>query len=436
MIEPARVIRLTESLMDVLLADWEAGYTWGLPSPLPGLMPGHLRPAEEVEPVLEELLATTGPEVVAELERWWRAVDHYHPLVAKEYGGCIAELMELLGEEDRKKQENLVLKDEIFQSWGLAVRLLEESQEQRFEDPHKATDLAQLAVLVAQLLDPDHYEPRWVADLEALCWAHVGNGRRILGEMRCAAEAFDAAGGLLRMGTGRGLPKARVESLEASLLTETGDLGRAEELLCQVVSFYGRAGQSHEEGRSRIKLSKVVYERGGAAEAVQILQRAVCGIDLSKEPQLSYIAKKNLAACLLELGEADEADKVMSGIEAPGSFILTLHGILLRAQIWEVQGRFEEAEKALNQLRQIYLQRGLGYDAALVSMDLASVYLKQGKSTKVKELAAEIYPLFMAQGVELEALAVLLVLRRAAEEDVVTLELVKGLSKVLKKIRK
>jgi tetratricopeptide (TPR) repeat protein len=420
--------------MDALLEGWDTAL-WEAPGPLPGHLPGRLRAADKIDHALSRALRAAKPEVVKELERWWLAVDHYSPLTAQEFGACGGELQALLAEPSRRDQERRVLKEPAFQSWGLAVRLLAESKARRFEDPHGATDLAQVAMRVAQVIDPHRYEPRWVADLEARCWAHVGNGLRILGEMRGAADAFGTANRLLAAGTGRGLPRARVSSLAASLLTETRNTDKAEELLRGVVRFYEQAELAHEEGRARLKLSKIVCERGDAAAALEILRAGVQKIDASREPQLSFVAQEGLAVNLLELGRADEADAVMSNLPAPTSVVLLLRGVWLRAQIHEAQGRFAEAETALIQVRQVYLKRELGYDAALVSLDLAAVYLQQGEPAKVKALAQEIYPLFMAQGVEREALAALLVFRRAAEEEALTVEFVKSLSKVLKRIR-
>jgi len=69
----------------------------------------------------------------------------------------------------------------------------------------------------------------------------------------------------------------------------------------------------------------------------------------------------------------------------------------------------------------------LRYDEALVSMELAGLYLEQGRTADVKELVLEMEPVFRDQGVHEEAQKALALFRRAVEMETVTLELVRRL---------
>lgn len=434
MVDRRRVIRLSNQLMDVLMEGWEASM-WEQPRPLPGLLPGQLRELAEMEPAMEAVLAATAPEVIEEMERWWREVDHYHPLVVQEHGGSHEELAQLLAVSDLGRQQQMVQDDSLFQFWGLAVRLLEESKRWRFKDAHRTTDLAMVAVTVAQLLEPDHYEPRWVADLEARCWAHVGNGRRILGELRSAGEAFTRAERLLGQGTGRTLPRVRVAALLASLLIEQRELGRARSVLETVVECYRELNLGREEGRALLQLAKVTYQQGDSQATILTLKAGARRLDADRDPELYFLTQKNLALSLVEAGRPKEAQTILVWLKPP-TLPLLLRGLWVKGKILESLDQLAAAGTIYRQLRQVYLKRELGLDAALVSLDLAVLYLKQGETAKVKELAREIYPLFMLQGVEREALAALLVFRRAAEEEVMTLDLATSLSKFLKRFQR
>jgi hypothetical protein len=68
---------------------------------------------------------------------------------------------------------------------------------------------------------------------------------------------------------------------------------------------------------------------------------------------------------------------------------------------------------------------GIGYDVALVSLDLAALYLDSGRTDEVRELAAESVPLFASRGVHRELMMAWSLFREAAERDAVTLGLVK-----------
>ncbi|HYG65308.1 MAG TPA: hypothetical protein VEL74_22190 [Thermoanaerobaculia bacterium] len=53
-----------------------------------------------------------------------------------------------------------------------------------------------------------------------------------------------------------------------------------------------------------------------------------------------------------------------------------------------------EAEAAFFEVRDLFLERGMGFDAALVTMELAAVYQRQGHGDFIPSLAAEAIPLF------------------------------------------
>jgi hypothetical protein len=79
--------------------------------------------------------------------------------------------------------------------------------------------------------------------------------------------------------------------------------------------------------------------------------------------------------------------------------------------------------------------RDNGYDAALVSLELALLYVDQGRTGEVKELARAMVPIFRAQDVHREALAALAVFLEAASREQVSRELVECLADYLRQAR-
>src|SRR5207253_2537894 len=61
--------------------------------------------------------------------------------------------------------------------------------------------------------------------------------------------------------------------------------------------------------------------------------------------------------------------------------------------------RIEEAEKAFLATRNGFILQGGGYDAAMVSMDLALLYAKQGWTTALQQLAGEMQYIFESEDV-------------------------------------
>ena len=81
--------------------------------------------------------------------------------------------------------------------------------------------------------------------------------------------------------------------------------------------------------------------------------------------------------------------------------------------------------------REGFIREGNGYDAAMASLDLALLYLKDGRTADVRRLAEEMATLFEAQDVHREALAAVVLFREAARREEVTAALVGEVRRVL-----
>jgi hypothetical protein len=95
-------------------------------------------------------------------------------------------------------------------------------------------------------------------------------------------------------------------------------------------------------------------------------------------------------------------------------------------------GRSEAAEAALISARDAFLDRKMGFDAAMVSMDLAAFYLRAGRVEEVRCLAEAMIPIFQAQDIHREALAALVLFQEAARREQVTLSFVNRLATYLR----
>lgn len=79
---------------------------------------------------------------------------------------------------------------------------------------------------------------------------------------------------------------------------------------------------------------------------------------------------------------------------------------------------------------------GLGLDAALVSLDLAMVFLDRGATGELKRLAAEMIPVFESRDDHRKALAAFLLFQKAAEAEQVTLGLIREVVTSLEQARR
>ncbi|HEX2644390.1 MAG TPA: hypothetical protein VHU81_15445, partial [Thermoanaerobaculia bacterium] len=94
------------------------------------------------------------------------------------------------------------------------------------------------------------------------------------------------------------------------------------------------------------------------------------------------------------------------------------------------------AERLFLAVREEFLIHRQGYDAAMVSLDLALVYLEQGRTGELLRLAEEMHALFTAEEVHREALAALLVFEEAARKEQITAEAIRKLAMLLKTQRR
>jgi hypothetical protein len=96
-------------------------------------------------------------------------------------------------------------------------------------------------------------------------------------------------------------------------------------------------------------------------------------------------------------------------------------------------GRIQQGIDLLTQVRAEFVSRKIWFDAALVTLELAVVFLRQGRTDMVKTLAIHLTPIFQSNGVQKEALAALTLCRKAAEQEKVTLDLAERLVAFLRK---
>jgi hypothetical protein len=97
-------------------------------------------------------------------------------------------------------------------------------------------------------------------------------------------------------------------------------------------------------------------------------------------------------------------------------------------------GRPEKAERAFVEVRREYLRLGQVYDAALVGLELAAVWLPRGKAVQVRELAEEMYETFAELGVQPEAARALYFVREACLVQAVTVAMIERVRQFLERL--
>src|SRR4029079_4196404 len=127
--------------------------------------------------------------------------------------------------------------------------------------------------------------------------------------------------------------------------------------------------------------------------------------------KLVFHTLHNILLFRVELGEYEQAQRQLQRMRplyaahAGWLDMVKLHRI--EGEIAAGLGDLVTAEATFQQIRDDLNDAGRGYQAALASLDLASVWLRQNRAPEVRGLVAEITASFRVLGVEREALSAL-----------------------------
>ncbi|HYU33362.1 MAG TPA: hypothetical protein VEW48_14490 [Thermoanaerobaculia bacterium] len=325
------------------------------------------------------------------------------------------------------------------QKWGLCDSLLARSQACRHHDPEQMVLLAERAAAIAVDLDPFAYGPELTADLRARCLAELGNAHRVADDLEAAERALRSATEESARGTQDPLLLARIMDLTASLRGAQRRFGEALELLDAVYRIYESHGDRHNAGRTLISKGLYTGYNNDPETAVRLLSTGLTLIHPASDPKLVISAVHNLITFLADSARFREAQRLLKGArpyypEGDRLNLIKLHW--LEGKIAAGLGRLRRAEQSLLRARRELAAAGLHFHVALVSLDLAAVWLSQGKTAETRALVEELVATFQARRIAREALAALLLLKKSFDLDrSEPLELLRAVSRYLKGAR-
>lgn len=350
--------------------------------------------------------------------------------IARAEAGAERDFAELLALPVGARPARVARSRSRFRGPHLVLRLLEASREVLRKDGEAAYHLAALALSIADRSSHSF-------DLHVLAAAAMGNACRTQGDLRTADRHFEYVRFLLHtQDVTNFLVLAEVDDLEGSLRKDQRLFDQAEDLLGRSLALYRLAGREERSAKVMLILADVYFYRGDATQAISTLKLALRQIRPEVEIHDYLCARHNLASYLTFAGRPEEASELL---EEDADLFASFGGQLdlirrgwLGGLIAEGLGDLKAAEASLLAARDQFLDRNLGYDAAMVSMDLAALYLRAGRTGEVCALAEGMIPIFQAQDVHREALAALALFQEAARREAVTLSFVERLATYLR----
>lgn len=339
----------------------------------------------------------------------------------------------------QERRRSRVWEDPRFQSWGFFELLVERSRQAALEDPRRAEGLLRLALDVAEQLDPGEYGTGSSEAAKARAWTWLGNALRVLGDFRQAEMAFQTAELYLSRSWLDPLDEALLLELKAPLRRAQNRFEESLELLADAIAIYREVNEPHLQGRALMVKGLALRYQGDFRSAADCFRTSLFLLDGLREPRLLVSGQYNLIGCLQDAGRNAEAAALIPEarkmIEQAGTRPDLTRLRWLEGRVTAALGRPAEAEAALLEVREDFFDAALAFDAALVSLDLADFYLRQGRPEETTHLAAELLPVFQSREVYREALASLLVFQQAAEVEQLTSGLIAEIAAYLREAR-
>ena len=291
----------------------------------------------------------------------------------------------------------------------------------------RALELADLALRVAELIPGE--EP-WRSRVQGYAWAHVGNARRVRDRPEPTRRSLSpkAAGEPDHRMIQASSMKPDYIGMEASLRIE-------QRLLSEGLSLLNRAlmASPREDERDRLLIQKArtlefldQYE-----EAISILSQMSPGCE-TNDLRLGWLQRFTWMANLCHLGKHQEAEMMLPKLRALTiSLDNGLDAIRLRwleGRILAGLGRRKEGIEILSGVSDEFTSLGIAFDTALAKLELAVLYMEEGRTAEVRILARQMGSIFQSRGVHQRALAALKLFREAVEQEVITLDLARRLA--------
>jgi len=318
--------------------------------------------------------------------------------------------------------------------------LLSRSWDQRRESPRAMVALARAATEVAEKLSPSRVGKQEVWDHRCRAWGELANAQRVANDYERAVQSLAAALRHLVRGSRSEELEVRLMDIHASLEGHRCHFYEAFDILNVVASIHLKKGDHHLAGRAFVKKGLFKNYHGESGEALDLTRRGRELLDESRDPVLYLQAMHNEVLSLMNLERYPEARLLLwsnlGRYERHGGTIdrLKLRGLwgLINAGM----GKLDEAARDFEAERRGLQEEGLSYTAAVAGLDLAAVYFEQGRIAETEAVAFDALAVFQEMDIPEQGQLSVLVLRKALEMRLATIDLLALIRRTAKFLRR
>ena len=322
-------------------------------------------------------------------------------------------------------RQHLALEARRYQTLGFAIHLLTRSACLWNDHPLEPLRLAELALAVVSKLHPSDYPPGLTTDVQCKALAYLGNALRLMGRLREAERRLIEALNGLERGTGELHLRARVLELLAELHRDQRRFPQALAEAYEGKKIHQQLGDSRKVATLVLVHSSILAEKGATSAGIEELRGLLSAIPRSVMGEtVFWAARQNLCHRLVEADRLWEARRELKDVKRwarrAGKPLMTARVLWVEALLTAREGDSTGATLRLKRVRDVFLRNGRPYDAALACLDLAALYLREGRHEAAQDLVCVLVPVFRSSSIQREALASLRLLAGALEKKAAT----------------
>jgi tetratricopeptide (TPR) repeat protein len=350
-------------------------------------------------------------------------------------------LYDRLAGEPAARWELRIRNQRRFQTMGMLTLVLREARRARRGDPRRSEQLSRVALRILATLTPEKYGERLLRDRGALAWGYLGSALRAQGRLAEADRALQRGESLLPEDAKQAPDEtAWLRLFRASLARDQRRFDEALDAILEARRLFRSVRDREHVAWTEVLEAQILTHQGNKERSATQLEAFLTRCAPSDVGGLIYLtAVQNLTSTLAQLGRGPQARKWLSRLEKALSAFAVYRDPLNRARyrwteglVYQALGDLERAAAAYREVQGVFVEHQIGYDAALVSLDLAAVLLDLGHSSEVLQLAEEMVPIFRSLQIEREAVAAALLFVESLRREQATAAAARAVAEKLK----
>jgi hypothetical protein len=192
-----------------------------------------------------------------------------------------------------------------------------------------------------------------------------------------------------------------------------------------VHATYIELGEAHLAGRALLVKALYTSYSNEPEAAMRINDAGMALIEEHQEPDLIFMGIHNQLRFRVVCGQFIEARKEFFRNLRRFKNLGCVHQLKIRwldAQINAGLRKWQRAEQGFLYVVKGFEQKEMGFHAAFASLELALVWMHQGRYAETQEIIPQVYEAFVSLGIK-EAYGAMMVLKEAFEKQMGTVEL-------------